>query len=82
MSTLVFLPDGTCRGLYTETIDLSLLGRLEVRRASSIEFDNRLQVWRVRVRGLGEVYCSPSREECLRWEEQYFEAHAGDSRPD
>lgn len=78
MSTLVFLPNGICRGLYTEAIDLSLLGRLRVERASWIEFDNRLQVWRVRVRGLGEVYCSPSREGCLRWEEQYFESCGGD----
>ena len=72
MNTLVFLPNGICQGLYTEAIDLSQLGRLRVERASSIEFDNDKQAWWVRLPRLGRVYCSPSRENCLRWEEQYF----------
>jgi hypothetical protein len=74
MNTLVFLPNGVCQGLYTEAIDLSQLGRLRVERASSIEFDNDKQAWWVRLPRLGRVYCSPSRENCLRWEEQYFAA--------
>ena len=80
MSTLMFLPNGAIQGLYTETIDLSLLGRMKVSRASSIEFDNRQQVWRVSLPGLGHVYCSPSRTMCLQWEEQYF-ASQEDQQP-
>ena len=59
LAALLFLPDGTALGLYTEAIDLSALGRLTVKRASSIEFDNATQAWWVRLPKLGRVYCSP-----------------------
>lgn len=81
LASLLVLPDGSCQGLYTEAIELSLLGPLEVKRASAIEFDNRVQAWRVRIRGLGNLYCSPSRENCLRWERQYLEARCADTLP-
>ena len=34
---LVVLPDGTVRAIYSEEIDLSLLGRLVITRASHVE---------------------------------------------
>ena len=67
---LRFLPDGTCRCLYTEVIDLTCLGRLTVKRASLIEFDNPAQVWRVFDQNGFCLYCSPLRGDCLRWEQQ------------
>ena len=74
MTTLCFLPDGTVQGLYTEAIDLTTLGRLRVRRASTIEFDNPAQVWRVfNAYGLC-LHTSPSRQECLRWEQEHWQA--------
>ena len=72
MITLIVTPDGTVEGLYSEVIDLAALGRLRITRASSIEFDNPAQVWRVfDPQGHG-VYSSPSRQECLRWEEAHL----------
>ena len=71
-ASIVFKPDGTGHGLYTEVIDLSRLGRLQVERATTIEFDNRLQVWRVKERTGLSLFMSPSRETCLYWERQHF----------
>ena len=72
MASIVFKPDGTGYGLYTEVIDLTCLGRLKVERATAITFDNRLQVWRVKDRTGFPLFTSPSRETCLDWERQYF----------
>ena len=73
MNTLLITPDGTVRGLYTEALDLSTLGQLEVHRALAIEFDNRLQAWRV-YDAMGDcLYCSPSREACLAWEQKHLD---------
>ena len=71
-ATLVFTPDGMGHGLYTEVIDLTHLGRLRVERATTIEFDNRRQIWRAKDRMGFSLFTSPSRETCLDWERQYF----------
>ena len=34
---LVVAPDGTVRAVYDETLDLALLGRVSIRRASHVE---------------------------------------------
>ena len=71
-ATLVFTPDGLGHGLYTEAIDLNKLGRLRIERATTIEFDNRKQVWQVRDVSGTVIFSSPSRTECLEWEHQVF----------
>ena len=71
-ASLLFMPDGTVAGLYTEVIDLSLLGRLRIMRAFKVEFDNDKQAWRVKDRRGFALFTSPSRQQCLEWEEQYF----------
>ena len=71
--SLRFLPNGTCRCLYNEVIDLSSLGRLTVKRATVLEFDNPTQSWQVCYLNGFCLYSSPSREDCLRWELQYLE---------
>ena len=73
LATLMFRPDGTVGGLYTEAIDLTTLGTLRVERASQIEFDDRLQAWRVTVEGK-VLFRAPTRKKCLEWERQYFES--------
>ena len=72
VASLVFSPDGTGRGLYTEAIDLTRLGRLEVHRAPTITFNHRMQAWRVKDRTGFALFTSPSRQECLNWERRYF----------
>ena len=72
MTTLHVLPDGTIKGLFTEAFDLTTLGLLEVRRAMAIEFDNPAQVWRVFDPYGRSVYDSPSRENCLAWEQRHL----------
>ena len=42
---LFIQPDGTIRTLYSEAIDLRLLGRLAVRRASHVEPDGEARWW-------------------------------------
>ena len=46
-ATLLIDAAGTVRCLYTEVIALAALGRLEVRRAATVEFDNDRQGWTV-----------------------------------
>jgi len=71
--SLRFLPNGTCRCLYNEVIDLSCLGRLTVNRATVIEFDNPTQSWQVADLSGFCLYSSTSREDCLCWEQKYLE---------
>ena len=71
-TVLTFRPDGTAQGLYTEAIPLETLGHLSVRRASSIEFDDAAQQWVVRDSSGAKHYQSPSRQQCLDWEREYF----------
>jgi len=64
-----FGPDGTARCLWTEAVPLHELGRLEIHRASSIEFRDAAQLWQVmdlkgRVR-----FFAKSRSACLEWEQ-------------
>ena len=70
-STLRFHPGGSIDCLYTEAIDLRVLGRLQVVRATDIRFNAINQQWDVHDAGTGQVLFShPSRTECLRWEQK------------
>lgn len=76
MSTsLVFGPDGRVHGLYTEVIDLNRIGRLQIQRATTIEYCNEQQLWQVRNLCGAILFSHPSRQQCLNWE---FE-HLGDA---
>lgn len=69
---MIINPDGTARCLWTEVLPLQELGPMEVQRAFAVEFDNQAQAWRV-FDAMGDcVYCSPSREICLEWEQKYL----------
>jgi hypothetical protein len=67
MNTLVLKFDtaGIGHRLFTEAVDLSSLGALEIVRASSIEFDNTAQEWRVTVRFPDPTMAKPAHD--CRW---------------
>ena len=73
-AVLTFTPDGLGHGLYTEAIDLGVIGQLVVARATRIEFDNKSQYWRVYpAHGRKALFNSPSRQACLDWEREHLE---------
>ena len=72
IATLTFGPDGIGHGLYTEAIDLLQFGVLYIERATTIEFDNEGQTWRVRDTSGKSLFAAESRQECLDWEQQHF----------
>lgn len=73
MNTLVLTvkPDGEAGCFYSELIDLTSLGLLEVNRASNIEFNQQKQQWEVEVKGK-VLFSNASRALCLAWEIQHF----------
>ncbi len=68
--TIIITAAGTAKCLWTEVVPLHELGRLEIQRAYTVEFDNQAQAWRVLDAEGDCLYCSPSRETCLAWERQ------------
>ena len=70
--TMIIGLDGTARCLWSESLPLHELGRLDIQRAYALEFDNQAQAWRV-IDATGDcLYCSPSRETCLAWEQKHL----------
>lgn len=70
-SVIRFDTTGHVGCLYTEAIDLRLLGPLFVARATEITFNGDTQQWDVRHARTGEMlHSDPSRGECLRWEQE------------
>ena len=74
MSTIVLKFDSSGLGqcLYTELIDLSSIGSLELRQASSIEFNQDQQEWEVRDPKGALLFSNKSRAVCQAWEQQHF----------
>lgn len=77
-ATILFNTDGTAECLHTDLISLQALGRLRVRRASEVEFNEHWQRWQVWKRMGGDhchrlMFSSESRQECLDWERDHWE---------
>jgi hypothetical protein len=69
MIHLSISPEGQAQCLYTEELDLTSLGPLQVSRASTVEFDEGSQEWVVRREHGGEVlFRHRLRSICLTWE--------------
>jgi hypothetical protein len=68
--TISFTPKGTAHCLWTEALPLHELGRLEITRATNIEFNNATQQWEVKDRRGGVRFIAKARSACLEWEEQ------------
>ncbi len=73
---ITFAPDGTARCLWTEAVPLHELGRLDIRRASTVEFEPSTQRWEVRLASHPDAvaFSHPSRETCLEWERNTLNA--------
>ena len=69
---LTFTANGEGQCLYTEAIALGSIGRLTLRRATTIEFNESSQQWEVRDAGGALLHTHPSREACLAWEHRHF----------
>jgi hypothetical protein len=65
-----FNTDGTAHCLWTEAVPLHELGRLEITRASHIEFNNSTQHWEVMNRKGKVRIIARSRCTCLEWEQR------------
>jgi hypothetical protein len=71
---MTFDTAGTGRGFYTEAIELNQIGVLEITRASTIEFNTAKQQWEVKTNEGEVLFENPSRQACLLWEQQHFNA--------
>ena len=69
---LTFAENGEGHCLYTEAIELAAIGRLTIKRATTIEFNAAIQKWEVRDAGRALLHVHPSREVCLAWEHRHF----------
>jgi len=68
-----FNPNGSAHCLWTEALPLHELGRLEITRASTIEFNNSTQHWEVKDRKGRIRFIARSRNQCLEWEQLNLE---------
>jgi hypothetical protein len=68
--TITFSPDGTARCLWTEAVPLHELGRLEIQRATNVEFNNTTQLWEIKDRKGKVRFFAKARSACLDWEQQ------------
>ena len=66
-------PSAQVHCFYTEAIDLAQIGRMEVRRASTVEFNDNNQHWDVRDLSGLLLYSHPSRANCLAWEQAHLQ---------
>ncbi len=73
MAKIFIRLDGCVEGLYTDIINLQILGRLYVKRASNVEFNVPGQSWEVSLPSGEVIYSDGSREAALDWERTYCE---------
>lgn len=74
MAKVFIRPDGIIEGLHTDAVPLQELGRLNVARATNVEFDSVRQEWVVSLPDGTEVFFHPERKKALDWERIYCEA--------
>jgi hypothetical protein len=68
--TIHFNHNGTAHCLWTDAISLHDLGRLEITRASHIEFNHATQQWEVIDRKGRVRFFARSCAACLEWEHE------------
>lgn len=65
--------DATAQCVWTEALPLHELGRLEITRASNIEFNHADQKWEVIDRKGRVRFIAKSRAACLEWEQKHLQ---------
>jgi hypothetical protein len=68
--TIQFTLNGTAHCLWTEALPLHELGRLEIHRASNIEFNNSTQHWELQDLKGKVRFFARSRSVCVEWEQE------------
>ncbi len=68
--TISFTINGTAHCLWTEVVPLHEIGRLEIHRATNIEFNNATQHWELKDRQNKVRFIARSRAACLKWEQE------------
>ena len=77
-TTLRFNTGGHVDCFYTEMIDLHVLGRLKVTRATDIRFNALSQQWEVIHANSNErMFSHSSRKQCLQWEHDNLQPQTG-----
>jgi hypothetical protein len=71
--TIKILPNGEAIALYDDDSFLRDLGEIEVRRASRVEFDQALQMWKVQLNHQGTdkwdtIALKPRRSDAIAYE--------------
>lgn len=73
----LYLRNGLIEGLHADILPLTQMGQVEVKRASTVEFEADIQEWVVRLPSGEKLFASPSRDKALEWERSYFDAALG-----
>jgi hypothetical protein len=76
MMQIIVAPSGAARAIYSEEIDLSVLGPVQIRRASFVEPDEQGR-WHADLRPIGGPVLGPfsRRSEALDAERVWLETH-------
>ncbi len=69
---LYFQPDGTVTCLYSEELPLAQIGKLDIKRFTTVEPDSDSVAWVVKDMQGMILFSSLSKTICLAWEESYF----------
>lgn len=80
MTEMYLRPDGRVECLYSDDVQEMGIGVLSVRRASNVEFNDTLQVWEVRVKGVVKIR-TRSRACALREEAKMMNMLLEDVKP-
>lgn len=75
----IVVSEGQITCVQQDTIDLTELGHVTNRRASTVEWCEPLQMWRAEIKpefrsmkNVQDIFYGKSRQECIDWEVKYL----------
>lgn len=70
---IIITKDGGIKMLHHDVADLESFGKVNIKRASHVEYDNEKQKWFVQsAKTLKILHYAESREQALAWERDYY----------